>query len=722
LSGIILKIDLTEDVPSPEKSGWPARTQRLVDEVRGLCATWLHEPLRACLGDFDRRLHDKSDRTRSHVDQQRYLATRQTLLQGRQVFEQRFVASIDRAFAQLGAAAPSATKKPGLALSLLDAVEHELTAALDQLVARNEARNGPLLVELSYRLAVLVAAPPLEGERLPLGPQAMVAAFRDATAALSLPSEHDVLLLQSLESTLVPGLAGLYEIINRHLLAEGILPRLRAFPMARTPVRKQPPLSLDIATATGSATPPGTTTTSSALDLLREPLIRRRRASPARNDAGLVATEEELRTALTTLQQRPSLIPGHVGGTPASATQLRRTLLECLNMAGADQVPFADAAHVRLGDEQDDILELVARLLQSLAAAMRPSGKARALLGDLQWPLLRLALADPGFFERGHPAQRLLGTFADAARDWIEDSDSEADRGVISALNQLVDRTIWEPPTATLYTALQGQLDAYLAQLQRKAQLAERRHVEAMQGHDRLEQARRRAAQLMAERKDPARPDGGLRGLIDRAWTDVLALTLLRHSEQSEAFSSRLLITDQLCGKRPVSNQLALRHGLETGLQQIGMPAEESAELAQWLFAGDADPAARGPSTTSLAMRLKHRLGEAPAAGAASSPGDDETDPRVREALQQLRQKPAGDWFEFSATQGAPIRARKLAWHAPHSGRCLLLNRRGQPAEDLTLSQLAHKWVDGEARPCAARKPPSLGVAWRAMSDALQQP
>ncbi|MGN6329248.1 MAG: DUF1631 family protein [Rhodanobacter sp.] len=713
-----MKIDITEDAPSPDKPGWPARTQRLVDEVRGLCATWLHEPLRACLGDFDRRLHDKSDRTRSHVDQQRYLATRQMLLQGRQVFEERFVASIDRAFAQIGTlAAPSAGKKPGLTLSLLDAVEHELTAALDQLVARNEARNGPLLVELSYRLAVLVAAPPLEGERLPLGPQAMAAAFRDATAALNLPSEHDVLLLQSLESTLVPGLAGLYEIVNRHLLAEGILPRLRAFPMARTPLRKAPPLSIETPAPPTPPTPPGKATAASALDGLREPLIRRRNASPARHDAALVATEEELRAALEALQQRPSLIPGHVGGTPASASQLRRALLGCLNTGAAQARSPGDGANVRIGDEQDDILELVARLLQALAAAMRPSGKARALLGELQLPLLRLALADPGFFEHGHPARQLLETFADAARDWIEDSDSEADRGVVSALNQLVDRTVWEPPAAALYTALQGQLDAYLAQLQRKAQLAERRHVEAMQGHDRLAQARRQAAQLMAERRDPARPDNGLRGLIDRVWTDVLALTLLRHGEQSEAFSSRLLITDQLCGKHPVSNPLALRHGLETGLQQIGMPAEESAELARWLFADSDDPASRGPSTTSLAIRLKQRLGEAPAADTPGDPGDDESDPRVREQLQQLRQKPAGDWFEFAATPGAPIRARKLAWFAPHSGRCLLLNRRGQPAEDLTLAQLARKLVDGEARPCAARKPPSLAAAWRAMTD-----
>jgi hypothetical protein len=87
-----------------------------------------------------------------------------------------------------------------------------------------------------------------------------------------------------------------------------------------------------------------------------------------------------------------------------------------------------------------------------------------------------------------------------------------------------------------------------------------------------------------------------------------------------------------------------------------------------------------------------------------------------------LRQRPAGDWFEFAATQGAPIRARKLAWHAPHSAQCLLLNRRGQAAEDITLPQLARKLVDGEARPCPTRKPPSLASAWRAMTEAPQAP
>lgn len=698
--------------PTARAAHWPARTRRLLADTRQLSATWLHEPLRACLGDFDRRLHDKSDRTRSHVDQQRYLATRQTLLQARQTFEQRFVDSIDRAFAQLGAAAAATsagTKKPALTLSLLDQVEHELTTTLDQLVARNEARNGPVLVELGYRLAVLVAAPPLEGAALPLGPQAMARAFRDASAALRLPSEHDVLLLQSLENTLVPQLAALYDLVNRHLLADGILPRLRAFPMARGTPRARPELPPDI-----TPRPSATTATVHAFDTLREPLVRRRRATAPHIDTSLVATQEELDEALTALQQRPSLIPGHVDRAPAGAARLRQALQGMLNRGDNGASP----TRLRLGDTHDDVVELVASWLVQVAAPLRAGGAARALLGQLQLPLLRMALADHGFFEPTHAAQAWLARFAETARDWIDDSGSDADRDTLAALAHLADRTVWEPPTSALYTSLQAPLDALLAQLQRKAQLAERRHVEAMQGHDRLEQARRRAAQLMTERRG-ATPSGGLRGLVDRAWTDVLALTLLRHGEQGEAFTSRLAIADQLCGRQPVANPVALRQGLDLGLQQIGMPVEESAPLAQWVVASSApDPAAALPSATALALQLKQRLGDAPTLAAPDDapPGD----PRTVAAEQLLRQRPAGDWFDILADDGSS-RARKLAWHAP-SGRCLLLDRRGQVAARTTLAQLARMLATGQARPVSLPRANPLATAWQAVARILAAP
>lgn len=206
-------------------------------ELRALCGNWLHEPLRRSLDHFDRRLDGQAVGTRSHLDQQCYLATRQHLLEERQAFERGFIASIDQAFDQLGMPPIVSERGTRPTLSLLDPMEHELTAALDQLVARSEARNGPQLVELSYRLAALIAAPPLANEALPVGPQAMARAFREACHLLHLPSMHELLLLQSLESSLIQELAPLHALVNGHLRADGILPCLRPYEPPRVPWR-----------------------------------------------------------------------------------------------------------------------------------------------------------------------------------------------------------------------------------------------------------------------------------------------------------------------------------------------------------------------------------------------------------------------------------------------------------------------------------------------------
>ena len=97
------------DVEQPDRSRsstvappahWPAKTRRLVDDVRQLCREWLSEPLKLCLEDFDRALHEQAASTRSHVEKQRYQATRQRLVQERRAFEQRFIDGIDQWLAE----------------------------------------------------------------------------------------------------------------------------------------------------------------------------------------------------------------------------------------------------------------------------------------------------------------------------------------------------------------------------------------------------------------------------------------------------------------------------------------------------------------------------------------------------------------------------------------------------------------------------------------------
>lgn len=691
---------------------WPARTQQLIDEVRLLCRNWLAEPLRLCLSDFDRSLHEHSVNARSHLDQQRYQATRQRLVQERQAFEERFTACIDAALLQLGRQPGVPKAAPArLTLSLLDPLEHEMTAALDQLVARSEARGGPLLVELGYRLAVLVGLPPLESEALPLGPQAMAKAFRDASAALGLPAEHHLLLLQSLEGKLIQGLTPLHEIVNAHLLAAGILPRLRPFPLPRGSARQPRPPRQPAAAPAAAPLPAPPAAPVPTAESLRDLLARQRPPSPM-PDHVRAASDEELHAAIAALQQQRG------GALDAGMLQqpqrLREALVDQLN-AGQP----IDAMPIVPGPAADDALELIARLFAALRRQLSPSDPAQAWLDRLQLPMLRAALADDTFFaRREHPARQLLDKALEAAHDWLEEGPEGSLQASLQAMLERLDR---ETPGSGLHAELLVELERQLAQAQRKAQVTEQRQVESMQGRERLDQARQRAAELLGGLLAKAAPRGILRSLLEHAWSDVLALTLLRHGEQSETFAHRLVITDQLLGRLPPGKLETLQAEVEAGLQQIGMQGEEAAQVAQRLIGAGAvmsetDP----PSLTDLALRLKlRRQQDGPTAG---RPPD--TDAPVTPAgdtlrLHQRLSQRAASWFEF-ATEAGPVR-RKLAWYSARSARGLFVTRQGQRAAEMSLAELAQAIAAGQVRELPADKESQLDRAWRTLLDGLRQ-
>lgn len=744
---------------------WSGRARRLLEHCQALSADWLVRPLRVCLDDLERQLFALSETAHDPFNQQRHFNVRQRLMRERATLEQRFLEQLSLNFDQLGALpAPAPADPLDQPLSLVDTDEHEMTVALDKLAARGEARGGAAVYELGYRLAVLVAAPPLEGSDLPMGPLAVAKALRQAASSVELPVEHDLMLIRCLESALLPDLPKFFGALNDALQHEGILPQLRPYPLLRQAaqvVRGGAP-TVPGAGASPAAAPAEHAGSAAAqanepiavLDSLRELLARRRSGQTTiGGETAEVATPEELQTALSALQQHLSQVTDKATRELRSAQLLREELLAQLNHGKP-----AGAPRTGLSAEQGDTVELVAMLFDQLSRQLQQGEETHALLGGLQLPVLRMAVTDRNFFEqKEHPARQLLGTVTEVAHEWLDDSGSEADRSLRAKLEQLVERASREPPSAGLYTALLADIQQHLSLLSRKAQTAERRHIEAMQGRERLDQARQRASALISERFAQNPPRGLLRALLDRAWSDVLALTILRHGEDSEAFTSQLLITDQLLGRKPVTDRTRLQVEVETGLQQIGMHHEEAAQVAQRLAnpGESATPTASGEalSTTDLAMRLKQhqRLGEhqqaaaeppaaaaAPAApgkaGAAARPGPARPsikppprnqpvlDPREVELQEQLRLMPFGRWFEFSDPKTGKVAQRKLAWFSPVSGQTLFVNRRGVRAEDMTLPQLAHEIIKGRARELAEVKESLLDRAWRSLTGNLLRP
>lgn len=728
----------------PDHVGWAPRARRLIEETHALCASWLEAPLRLCLTEASQRLYAQAERSRNPSEQQHYLYSRQVIQQQRVPLERAFMEGVRQQFNNIGTIAEGdahgdAMRRP---LELLDATEHEQSVALEQLVARGEARHGIPLFELGYRLAVLVGMPPLEGGHLPLGPHALGSAFRGAMAHADIPVEHRLQLLQSFDQAVVQSLSTLYDTVNEHLRADGILPQLRAFPAPpRTQVERQsrnvpndaPPATFQrqpsaaAAAAAAAGAQPARSDNIAVLDNLREMLAHHRAGQGTLNyQGGRAATPEELQLALDALQLHVGDVADQARRELLSAQALRNELVAQLNTGRAE-----GSAQMHLTDEQGDTVELVAMLFEQMDRQVHHQGNAHSLLGDLQLPVLRMAVADQGFFNQSeHPARKLLGLVTEAANDWLDGPEGDMDRSLEAKLNQLVDRARREPPSTGLYTSLLADIEHHLGLLNRKAQIAERRQVEAMQGRERLEQARHRAAELMSERFEKCHPRGLLRTLLERAWSDVLALTLLRHGEDSEAFSLRLGVTDQLLGQSPVHDRNLLRAEVESGLQQIGMHAEEAVQVAQRLLGMPAASATTTEPTTAteLALKLKQhqRLGEhvAPEAPPPVPPPPvpalppESPERRIR---QRLRQLPFGSWFEFIDPANGRITQRKLAWYSPVSGNSLFVTRRGLRSQEITLEQLAHEMACGRVREMPPIKENLLDRAWHALTSHLRQ-
>lgn len=698
------------------------RARQHVAHSLATCMAWLEAPLQASLSEFDQRLFQMADRARNHVEQQACFESRHTLERGTAAFRERFANGLRERFIRLGDAGEQKRLQPErLELSLVDTTEQEENDALSVLSSRAEARHAGVLHELGFRLAVLAASAPPDGDGQPAGPRSLASVLREAAAPMPLSLAHRLLMFQCFDARLMASLESLYASLNDHLRDNGILPQLRVVSYARTTAstraavnaRTEAPVREPVAAPT-PASEAARSESISVLESLRDLLSRRTQEPAVAHGAARLASADELQIALTALQGHLSEVADHASREIRSAQRLRDELVAQLSVNRPPGSP-----PVSLSPEHSDTVELTAMLFETLAQELTKQGAARSLLGGLQWPVLRTAVTDKSFFEqRDHPARKLVNTVAEAANDWLDHADADP------ALAEKLERVVGEVAVATaIDPRWVSDIENHVATLSRKAQVAERRLAEAMEGRERLATARKRAAELMAERMNERSPRGVLRILLERTWSDVLALNLLRNDEKSPAFQASLDITDQLLGRAPVTNMAHLQAEVETRLQHVGMHADEAAEVARRLLRQQQEDDA-APTNTDMAMRLRQRprFGEdVLAAIEPATPVDDESrlKPRVRAELEVLRHREAGAWYEFMQADGTLAR-RKLAWFSASSGRCLLVNANGIRAADITLAQLATALIEGSAREYVPPPSSLLDRAWHAIAGSLR--
>jgi hypothetical protein len=724
----------------------PRRVRRALERLLATASDELERYLGEMLADFEQQLFRLSDQGRNPGIDSVHLQTLRDLRLSRADLVPRVIAGVEANLARLGRTpAPTTPAAQAMAplqaqhLSLVDDQELDEEALLRNIAVRQESRASLTLHLLGQRFGVLAGAPAFDAERLPLGPRALCAIMRDAALGLQLSLDARLLLYRTFDRRVMAHYPPLAEMLNLSLVGDGILPCL-----TYVPLRIRPPAAAEAAAAAAGSAPgakpsgrrrmpsreghdgprPHTgwfgesdptaapSDEATAFDLLRQLLSGRRDLIGKLRPDTRGGAREQLHTqdvvgALARLQGDAS------AASSRSVPDIRQALL-----AQARQQRGRGASLTR---EDSDTFELLGMLYGQIEREVRADSPATSLLRELQVPLLRVALQDRAFFVRAHhPARELLNAVAESGARWLDQDD--LDPQVVEPLQQAV-RSVVEnyDGDPAVFEASNRELQSQLQTLARKAEMTERRHVEAARGKEKLEVAKRQATETIAGIVGERRLPRFVRALLNEAWADVLTLALLRQGAESPEWRQLLEITGriaQCCGPDSPPADPDLASSIEASLSQVGYHLEEAAAIARRLTsaAEDDDDAA---SRTELALKLKARarLGED---AAEPKPELPPRTPDEQARYEQLRVLPYGTWLEFTINQQGDVVRRRLSWYSPITDNALFVNQRGRRVGEQSLDSVARLMAHGQARIVTAERGRLIDRAWQATLNALR--
>jgi hypothetical protein len=759
--------------------------RQTLESVLSYASGELERGLQATLNDYESQLFRFAEQARSHEVQARWLEAQRLVKRTRPDLVPRYMIAFEAALAGVRDPAPTSRLRiAGEALALVEDIELDENTVMAEMASRAELRNSLALYLLGQRFGVLAGKPAMDPEALPIGPQAMCRMMREASKCLELSNEHRLLLFRNFDKQVMGAYGELIEQLNASLARGGILPNLQYVPLrvrraggqsspAAAANRQEPAQEAQgqpAATASTSAQPsragraqpfslnslqgsffytgegggqaqpategPAASGAEGTLDyaeegfqMLRRLLDGRRqllgKLNPGRGfetaAAGQSVGTPALQGALDQLQRRKPA-PMVVDGKPAhrSIGHIKQDMLALLRMVAPDN------AAPQLADEDNDTLDLIGMLFDNLLKDVKPNSPAARLLSKLEVPLVRVALQDKQFFTQDlHPARQMLNAVAETGVFWI--NDDEADPTLVEKMNAVVDRTVHDfDGNLDLFRDLLDDIGTHLHTISRKAEVAERRHVEAARGKEKLAVAREHAAQAVESLLKTHNLPRFTHTLLSQAWTDVMALTALRHGEDSPLWQQQTEIAQRLVAAagpqgKPISRDEAdeLRQEIDSALNQVGYHAEEASAIAARLVdpgTGNEDDAA---SRTELTMRLKAR-GRLGADMQASQAASQELDAEQQARLEQVKQLPFGTWFESEdAKTGKKVR-RRLSWFSTVTHHVLFVNQRGQKVGETTLQQLAIDLAAGRIAQVAAEKGSLIDRAWSSVLNALR--
>lgn len=632
----------------------------------------------------------------------------------------------------------SVTVETGLSLLAIDEVENKLL--LEGYISGCEGRLSKLLHALRSRIEFVTKTDGLNESKNPFGPSVLMNTYADLIQAESFSKEVENILYQSFSEIVLSGLGEVLDTINELFIDAGVLPKIpikrsrsvvnkganTASPVhpvqqpAYSPQHFSNPLQQfvnpsDMPAAAVQNTAVVNTQLDPALysNLLGMAQAYRGSASENIQADGLQVAGEQLPTnelisTLTSLQ--------HAG---ADTQQSVRAQIGTKIQVDGQRQPYA---------EQDDtLIDVVAMFFDVILQDRHLPDVVRAMIAQLQIPILKVAMMDKEFFaKKSHPARQFLNALSQAGLG-VSEKNTKIKNSVFEKMESLVARVLMDfDSDIVIFADLFAEFELFMQQQQRQVDVIEERSRAATRSNEQLELTKRKAAYEVALRLNGQTIPEFVQVFLDSVWSDVLVLALLRHEREPQEVEKSLQVIERLlCSVNKPSNVAEkkiiladmgrLLKDLKVGLDNISYDFHQSAqffkELESWhrhlLLADSDEPVAELDSGNEVSMvDLSEELSMASLEESLLQELESEQSTMPNDKFSKRSNKmQVGDWIEYNNEEGELSRA-KLSWKSSVTSSCLFVDDRGSKALDIKLVDFAEALREKDIRLLGQEKEP----------------
>lgn len=351
---------------------------------------------------------------------------------------------------------------------------------------------------------------------------------------------------------------------------------------------------------------------------------------------------------------------------------------------GSRQLGY-DPNNTRFNEFDEDAIDLVGILLQTLARSHASLQRARALYGRLVVPYLKLALSDDSLFDqRNHPGRRLLEALSEACDGNI--GESPQDQQTLTHAELAVGRVVEEyQDDQAIFELAASELRDHLDQQRRMREIAEQRAAEAVCGRERLQHARRAVDELVSGRLAERPLTTGIAEFLSGHWRHFLVQTWLREGPTSAQYISAVAVGDSLIqadadaahayGAKVADRILELQGPLGRCYASCGLDATSARDSLARIVTALAFPD-QPRSVRTLSVEEHVEAADATNWGGLRVVGGTDTLEYDLAEAARMRRLRVGQSLRLVEDDGRET-AGRIAWVSPLTSRFLIVNRRG---------------------------------------------